>query len=158
MRKVQIKMPRIEPLMIASSKSNFGHLEGSAAAIAMNKCILVATAVPHTSTSAQPKAAPGFEEERSHGTGGTICRCPRLQQCNSVSWVLSAYPLRRSQPMRHGFLAPSFPHLSIYIFLSLSLYIYIYIMCVCLYIYIYIYREREIERDRERERDRYHRS
>lgn len=24
--------------MIASSKSNFGHLEGSAAAIAMNKC------------------------------------------------------------------------------------------------------------------------
>jgi len=40
-RKVQIKMPRLEPLMIASSKSNFGHLEGSAAAMAMNKCIMV---------------------------------------------------------------------------------------------------------------------
>jgi polyketide synthase-associated protein len=40
-RKVQIKMKRIEPLMVASSKSNFGHLEGSAAAIAMNKCVMV---------------------------------------------------------------------------------------------------------------------
>nr|AIW63286.1 polyketide synthase AS3D902 [Azadinium spinosum] len=40
-RKVQIKMKRLEPLMIASSKSNFGHLEGSAAAIAMNKCVCV---------------------------------------------------------------------------------------------------------------------
>jgi len=40
-RRVQIKMKRLEPLMIASSKSNLGHLEGSAAAIAMNKCILV---------------------------------------------------------------------------------------------------------------------
>merc|ERR1719413_171033 len=30
-RKVQIKMPRIEPLMIATSKSNIGHLEGGAA-------------------------------------------------------------------------------------------------------------------------------
>jgi len=40
-RKVQIKMPRMEPLMIASSKSNFGHLEGSAAAMAMNKCVMV---------------------------------------------------------------------------------------------------------------------
>jgi len=40
-RKVQIKEPRQEPLLIASSKSNLGHLEGSAAAIAMNKCILV---------------------------------------------------------------------------------------------------------------------
>merc|ERR1719401_2070248 len=34
-RKVQIKMPRSEPLMIASSKSNLGHFEDSAAAIAM---------------------------------------------------------------------------------------------------------------------------
>ncbi|CAK9105059.1 Highly reducing polyketide synthase srdA (HRPKS sdrA) (Polyketide synthase gene cluster 6 protein pks-6) (Sordarial biosynthesis cluster protein srdA) [Durusdinium trenchii] len=40
-RKVQIKEPRAEPLLIASSKSNLGHLEGSAAAIAMNKCILI---------------------------------------------------------------------------------------------------------------------
>lgn len=40
-RKVQIKMKREEPLMIATSKSNFGHLEGSAAAMAMNKCVLV---------------------------------------------------------------------------------------------------------------------
>ncbi|CAE8699418.1 unnamed protein product, partial [Polarella glacialis] len=40
-RKVQTKMKRLEPLLIASSKSNFGHLEGSAAAIAMNKCIMV---------------------------------------------------------------------------------------------------------------------
>merc|ERR1719464_2684986 len=34
-------MPRQEPLMQASSKSNFGHLEGSAAAMAMNKCVMV---------------------------------------------------------------------------------------------------------------------
>jgi hypothetical protein len=40
-RKVQIRHKRIEPLMIASSKGNFGHLEGSAAAIAMNKCVMV---------------------------------------------------------------------------------------------------------------------
>lgn len=40
-RKVQVKHKRLEPLMIASSKSNLGHLEGSAAAIAMNKCILI---------------------------------------------------------------------------------------------------------------------
>jgi hypothetical protein len=40
-RKVQIKMKRLEPLMIASSKSNTGHLEGSAAAMAMNKCVCV---------------------------------------------------------------------------------------------------------------------
>eukprot|EP00930_Biecheleria_cincta_P026021 TRINITY_DN18413_c0_g2_i1.p1 TRINITY_DN18413_c0_g2~~TRINITY_DN18413_c0_g2_i1.p1 ORF type:complete len:955 (-),score=189.61 TRINITY_DN18413_c0_g2_i1:188-3052(-) len=40
-RKVQIKSPRMEPLLIASCKSNLGHLEGSAAAVAMNKCILI---------------------------------------------------------------------------------------------------------------------
>jgi len=40
-RKVQIRSKRLEPLMIASSKSNFGHLEGSAAGIAMNKCVMV---------------------------------------------------------------------------------------------------------------------
>nr|AQS99293.1 type I polyketide synthase [Gambierdiscus excentricus] len=39
-RKVQIKMKRTEPLMVATSKSNFGHLEGSAAQLAMNKCIM----------------------------------------------------------------------------------------------------------------------
>eukprot|EP00747_Dinoflagellata_sp_TGD_P164522 gnl/TRDRNA2_/TRDRNA2_184576_c0_seq1.p1 gnl/TRDRNA2_/TRDRNA2_184576_c0~~gnl/TRDRNA2_/TRDRNA2_184576_c0_seq1.p1 ORF type:complete len:938 (+),score=185.40 gnl/TRDRNA2_/TRDRNA2_184576_c0_seq1:75-2888(+) len=42
-KKVQIKMPRLEPLMISTSKSNLGHLEGSAAAIAMVKCILCVT-------------------------------------------------------------------------------------------------------------------
>jgi len=40
-RKVQIKMPRKEPLMVATSKSNIGHLEGSAAQMAMCKCIMV---------------------------------------------------------------------------------------------------------------------
>lgn len=40
-RKVQVKMARKEPLMIASSKSNIGHLEGSAAAAGMNKCIMI---------------------------------------------------------------------------------------------------------------------
>jgi 3-oxoacyl-(acyl-carrier-protein) synthase len=40
-RKTQIRMKRLEPLMIASSKSNFGHLEGGAAAMGMNKCIMV---------------------------------------------------------------------------------------------------------------------
>nr|AIW63285.1 polyketide synthase AS3D901 [Azadinium spinosum] len=40
-KRLQGKMKREEPLMIASSKSNFGHLEGSAAAIAMNKCICI---------------------------------------------------------------------------------------------------------------------
>jgi len=39
-RKVQIKMKRLEPLMLATSKSNLGHLEGSAAQLAMNKCIM----------------------------------------------------------------------------------------------------------------------
>merc|ERR1711933_661122 len=40
-RKVQIKMPRPEPLMISTSKSNIGHLEGSAAIVAMCKCVMV---------------------------------------------------------------------------------------------------------------------
>lgn len=39
-RKVQIKMPRAEPLMVSTSKSNIGHLEGSAAIVAMCKCIM----------------------------------------------------------------------------------------------------------------------
>merc|ERR1712060_105337 len=39
-RKVQIKMPRVEPLMIATSKSNIGHCEGSAAITAMCKCVV----------------------------------------------------------------------------------------------------------------------
>jgi len=40
-RKVQTKHARAEPLMIASGKSNLGHLEGSAAIIAMCKCCMV---------------------------------------------------------------------------------------------------------------------
>ncbi|CAK0909117.1 unnamed protein product, partial [Prorocentrum cordatum] len=40
-RKVQTREKRLETLLVATSKSNFGHLEGSAAAISMNKCILV---------------------------------------------------------------------------------------------------------------------
>mmetsp|Transcript_19000 Transcript_19000/g.44339 ORF Transcript_19000/g.44339 Transcript_19000/m.44339 type:complete len:954 (+) Transcript_19000:72-2933(+) len=40
-RRVQIKYARAEPLMIASGKSNLGHLEGSAAIIAMCKCAMV---------------------------------------------------------------------------------------------------------------------
>mmetsp|Transcript_99921 Transcript_99921/g.254152 ORF Transcript_99921/g.254152 Transcript_99921/m.254152 type:complete len:961 (+) Transcript_99921:94-2976(+) len=39
-RKVQIRMPRSEPLMITSNKTNIGHLEGGAAMAAMCKCIL----------------------------------------------------------------------------------------------------------------------
>mmetsp|Transcript_89637 Transcript_89637/g.208795 ORF Transcript_89637/g.208795 Transcript_89637/m.208795 type:complete len:956 (+) Transcript_89637:161-3028(+) len=39
-RKVQIKFPRTEPLMLASIKANIGHLEGGAAMSAMVKCIL----------------------------------------------------------------------------------------------------------------------
>jgi 3-oxoacyl-(acyl-carrier-protein) synthase len=39
-RKVQIRMKRLEPLMITSVKSNMGHLEGSAAMGGMVKCIL----------------------------------------------------------------------------------------------------------------------
>lgn len=40
-RKVQIREPRQEPLMVSTSKSNIGHLEGSAAMVAMCKCIMV---------------------------------------------------------------------------------------------------------------------
>jgi len=40
-RKVQIKMAREEPLMLASNKSNMGHLEGGAAMAAMIKCVLL---------------------------------------------------------------------------------------------------------------------
>eukprot|EP00913_Durusdinium_trenchii_P011763 g11049.t1 len=39
-RKVQRKMPRSEPLMMSSNKSNIGHLEGGAAMAAMVKCVL----------------------------------------------------------------------------------------------------------------------
>jgi hypothetical protein len=39
-RKVQIRMKRLEPLMLGSAKSNMGHLEGSAAMGGMCKCIL----------------------------------------------------------------------------------------------------------------------
>lgn len=40
-RKVQTKYERSEPLMLGTSKSNVGHLEGSAAAIAMVRCCMV---------------------------------------------------------------------------------------------------------------------
>jgi len=92
-RKVQIKQKRTEPLMIASSKSNFGHLEGSAAAMAMNKCILVVMRItgaatqhvktlnPHLdhaafeaifSTEHQPyKYKQGHCQVSSFGVGGT---------------------------------------------------------------------------------------
>jgi polyketide synthase-associated protein len=39
-RKVQVRMPRSEPLMITSIKTNIGHLEGGAAMGGMVKCIL----------------------------------------------------------------------------------------------------------------------
>ncbi|CAE8633086.1 unnamed protein product, partial [Polarella glacialis] len=39
-RKVQIRMPRSEPLMIGSAKTNIGHMEGGAAMGGMIKCIL----------------------------------------------------------------------------------------------------------------------
>lgn len=39
-RKVQVRMKRSEPLMIGSSKTNIGHLEGGAAMAGMVKCIL----------------------------------------------------------------------------------------------------------------------
>jgi polyketide synthase-associated protein len=38
-RKVQVKKPRVEPLMISTMKSNIGHLEGGAAMGGMMKCI-----------------------------------------------------------------------------------------------------------------------
>mmetsp|Transcript_49295 Transcript_49295/g.154388 ORF Transcript_49295/g.154388 Transcript_49295/m.154388 type:complete len:937 (+) Transcript_49295:67-2877(+) len=92
-RKVQIKMPRLEPLMMASSKSNCGHLEGSAAAMGMNKCILMVikcvsaptihlkTLNPHLdhaafdavfTTDAGPyKYKQGHAQVSSFGVGGT---------------------------------------------------------------------------------------
>lgn len=39
-RKLQIRMPRQEPLMITSNKTNIGHLEGGAAMAAICKCVL----------------------------------------------------------------------------------------------------------------------
>mmetsp|Transcript_56138 Transcript_56138/g.162689 ORF Transcript_56138/g.162689 Transcript_56138/m.162689 type:complete len:634 (-) Transcript_56138:23-1924(-) len=39
-RRVQIREKRLEPLMISTSKSNIGHLEGSAAMVAMCKCVV----------------------------------------------------------------------------------------------------------------------
>jgi len=39
-RKVQRKLPRPEPLMMSTNKSNLGHLEGGAAMAAMVKCVL----------------------------------------------------------------------------------------------------------------------
>merc|ERR1712060_174147 len=38
-RKIQIKVQRPEPLMMSTSKSNIGHLEGGAAMAGMVKCI-----------------------------------------------------------------------------------------------------------------------
>jgi len=42
-RKIQIKHDRPEPLMMTTSKSNIGHLEGGAAMAAMCKCVQVVT-------------------------------------------------------------------------------------------------------------------
>lgn len=39
-RKIQIKMPRLEPLMLTSNKTNIGHLEGGAAMGGICKCVL----------------------------------------------------------------------------------------------------------------------
>merc|ERR1712066_101616 len=39
-RKVQIRMQRLEPLMLTSNKTNIGHLEGGAAMGAICKCVL----------------------------------------------------------------------------------------------------------------------
>jgi len=39
-RKIQIKMPRMEPLMLTSNKTNIGHLEGGAAMGGICKCVL----------------------------------------------------------------------------------------------------------------------
>jgi len=39
-KKVQIRHQRLEPLMIASVKSNIGHLEGGAGMSAMCKCVI----------------------------------------------------------------------------------------------------------------------
>merc|ERR1712066_748176 len=39
-RKVQVRMPRVEPLLLGSTKSNIGHLEGGAAMGSITKCII----------------------------------------------------------------------------------------------------------------------
>ena len=39
-RKLQRKMPRMEPLMMASVKSNYGHMEGAAGMGGICKCVL----------------------------------------------------------------------------------------------------------------------
>merc|ERR1719282_2122477 len=39
-RKVQIRMQRLEPLMLTSNKTNIGHLEGGAAMGAICKCVI----------------------------------------------------------------------------------------------------------------------
>jgi hypothetical protein len=39
-RKVQVRMPRVEPLLVGSTKSNIGHLEGGAAMASICKCII----------------------------------------------------------------------------------------------------------------------
>merc|ERR1712061_831421 len=37
---VQVRMPRVEPLLLGSTKSNIGHLEGGAAMGSICKCII----------------------------------------------------------------------------------------------------------------------
>jgi len=39
-RKIQVRMPRLEPLMLTSNKTNIGHLEGGAAMGGICKCVL----------------------------------------------------------------------------------------------------------------------
>lgn len=39
-RKVQIRIPRVEPLLLTSTKTNIGHLEGGAAMGSITKCII----------------------------------------------------------------------------------------------------------------------
>merc|ERR1712176_650252 len=50
-RKVQIKTPREEPLMVGTIKSNIGHLEGGAAMSAQIKCIIQVSATTCCATN-----------------------------------------------------------------------------------------------------------
>mmetsp|Transcript_133308 Transcript_133308/g.285041 ORF Transcript_133308/g.285041 Transcript_133308/m.285041 type:complete len:962 (-) Transcript_133308:62-2947(-) len=62
-RKVQIRMPRQEPLMITSVKTNMGHAEGGAAMAAMCKCIIQCRAAKCLSTTHLRCLNPHLEHE-----------------------------------------------------------------------------------------------